>query len=102
MRLNERTNIAAGIFENNINSNELNIFPNPSNGNFTLAYTLTNSEKVSISVYDFTGKKIDVKSVNGNSGLNTLLVSGNDYAKGIYLVEIIAGDKKETKKLIIQ
>lgn len=102
MRWNEKNLISAGIFENNANLNELNIFPNPTNGNFTLVYTLASSEKVSISVYDFTGKKVDVKLTNGNLGLNTLLISGNEYAKGIYLVEIVAGNKKETKKLIIQ
>lgn len=101
MRWNEKNLASAGIFETIENINGLNIFPNPTNGNFTLVYNLASNDKVSISIYDFTGKKVDTKVSTGNSGLNTLEISGNEYAKGIYLVEISAGNKKETKKLII-
>ncbi len=101
-RWTERTCSTAGIFENTNNVISLNIFPNPTNGDFMVSYTLTNTDKVSISIYDFMGKKIGTKLVNGTLGLNTVSISGNEFAKGIYLVEIATGDKKETKKLIIQ
>ena len=101
-RWTERTCSTAGIFENTNNAISLNIFPNPTNGDFMVSYTLTNTDKVSISIYDFMGKKIGTKLVNGTLGLNTVSISSNEYAKGIYLVEIATGDKKETKKLIIQ
>jgi len=100
-RWTERTCSSAGIFENTNNMVSLSIYPNPTNGDFIVSYTLANTDKVSISIYDFMGKKVDSKVVNGTLGLNTVSVAGNEYAKGIYLVEIAAGNKKETKKLII-
>lgn len=100
-RWTERTCSTAGIFENTNNTISLNIFPNPTNGDFMVSYTLTNTDKVSISIYDFMGKKIGTKLVNGTLGLNTVSISGNEFAKGIYLVEIATGDKKETKKIIV-
>lgn len=100
-RWTERTCGSAGIFENTNSMVNLNVFPNPTNGDFMISYTLVNTDKVSISIYDFMGKKVETKLVNGILGLNTVSISGNEYAKGIYLIEIASGDKKETKKLII-
>lgn len=100
MRWTERT-CASGIDELNNSLFSLVVYPNPSTGDFSLTYSLTNNEKVSVSIYDFTGRKVDTKVSTGNSGLNTLKISGDDYAKGIYLVEISTGNKKETKKLVI-
>jgi hypothetical protein len=100
-RWTERTCGSAGIYENTNNMVSLNIYPNPSNGDFIVSYTLVNTDKVSISIYDFMGKKVDSKIVNGTLGLNTVSISGNEYAKGIYLVEITTGNKKETKKLVV-
>jgi hypothetical protein len=100
-RWTERACGTAGIIENTNNTMSLNLYPNPTNGDFLVSYTLVNTDKVSISIYDFMGKKIDSKLVNGILGLNTISISGNEYAKGIYLIEITTGNKKETKKLIV-
>ncbi len=102
MRWNERTLLAAGVDETQHPLNGLTIYPNPTTGSFTLNYTLGDVGSVFISVYDYMGKKVETKTTEGVTGSNVITLSANEYAKGIYLVEIMTGNKKETKKLIVQ
>ncbi len=102
MRWNERNTVGVGVYESQYSLSGLSLYPNPTGGNFTLNYTLANAGSVTISIYDYLGKKIETKTTTGVTGSNLVTLSGSEYSKGIYLVEIMAGDKKETKKLIVQ
>lgn len=71
----------------------IEIYPNPSNGNFTIQ----TQENFDISVYTVQGKKIFYqKNMNRQSQLSL------NQPAGIYLAEIISNGKKTTQKLIIK
>jgi M6 family metalloprotease-like protein len=76
---------------------DFKIFPNPSNGLFTLKTDETFNE-MNVEVYDITGKKVDMKKFN-NSVENTLDLQG--YPKGIYFLKIQIDGKAISKKVII-
>lgn len=75
---------------------ELSIYPNPSNGVFTIE--LSKDTKTSIEVYDVLGKM--VKSYEQNGLKSTLDLSG--YPKGIYMVKMISDGKLSSKKIILE
>ena len=73
------------------------IYPNPSNGNFTIE-TKTGLDQ--INVYSLIGtlvKTIDVKDKS-----NTVEISLRKLQTGIYLVELKNGNDKSWKKIIIE
>jgi hypothetical protein len=77
-----------------LNSSE--IYPNPSNGHFTIM-TKTNLEKVTI--YSHTGDKIRSIDVRDNSESVELSIMG--LQTGIYLIELQNSSDKSWKKIII-
>jgi hypothetical protein len=79
---------------------QLDIFPNPNQGVFTLNFE-GEAVATTILVTDITGQEIFKKVMaNFNGTFNDRLdISGN--AAGTYFLTIIQGDKKVTKNLIL-
>ncbi|MEE9350299.1 MAG: T9SS type A sorting domain-containing protein, partial [Flavobacteriaceae bacterium] len=74
----------------------LTIFPNPSRGQFTLQRASTNNMR--ITVIDITGKKV---FIDENIQDETYVFDLAHLEKGIYFAVILEGNKRLTKKLIL-
>ncbi|MEP6931400.1 MAG: endonuclease [Flavobacterium sp.] len=76
-------------------SDEIVIYPNPSNGNFNIGYT--NSEvPYSIEIVSFSGQKVFEKQ-----NITNPEIAVSHLAKGIYIVVITKEEKTTYKKIII-
>lgn len=83
--------------------NDVNIFPNPTEGEATINLSLASAGKISINVVDLTGKEV-AKVFDGmmNDGETQLPLTGtSQLSSGIYIVNIKAGESVLQKKLII-
>ena len=82
--------------ENNLKDTAFSIYPNPSsNGIFKLS--VLNQEKVSIQVFDISGRLITEKNdVRDNDQINL-----SQYQKGIYIARLSSETKNKTLKLVI-
>lgn len=78
---------------------EVEIFPNPSNGIFSIHSPALNSEEQFIEIYNMLGEKI-YSTLNSKQG--TYSVDISHYSKGIYYVKLYKGEKICTKKIIVQ
>lgn len=81
---------------------EVSLFPNPSNGSFTVSVLSDNEADVNIAVYDITSKAIFNEKFSSTKGENSFNLDLQGRAKGIYFVEVKHGETKTTKKLIIE
>ncbi|MCB0815873.1 MAG: T9SS type A sorting domain-containing protein, partial [Flavobacteriales bacterium] len=84
----------------------IDLYPNPNRGD-QLFINLTNvgSEvnTASVDIYDLTGKRVSARTIAVQDGiLNTTLHLNGDLAGGVYLVNITAGTKTRTERLVIQ
>lgn len=75
--------------------NDVSVFPNPSNGKFTIQSLKDKIERVEI--VDVFGKFVEQKMLNTNSG--TL---STDLSRGVYSVKIYSGGNSIVKKIIIE
>lgn len=74
-----------------------NIYPNPSNGNFTIA--TDNFENTTIAIYNVAGQLIK----NQNLTQNKTLIDLTTFSKGIYFVKVTTKDHvTQLKKLVIE
>jgi hypothetical protein len=86
----------AGVSINEINTSNVSLYPNPTNGEF---YVSSISNAVSITVYSVDGKVI-INSLNVNNA-NQLINLGN-VENGVYFVEVTTDSNKETIRLIVK
>lgn len=77
------------------------LYPNPNNGSFTVQFESASSQKVNIAVHDLRGRKIFDQSYN-NSGMFSQNLQLDKAQAGIYLVSITDGDKKVTKRIVVE
>ena len=82
-------------------------YPNPFNPSTTILYNLSNDELVSLEIFNLNGKKVrTLVNKYQNSGPKKVIWNGdNNHGQqvpaGMYLYSIIAGDVKQTKKMLL-
>lgn len=79
-------------------------YPNPFNPSTTIKFGIPKASKVSLNVYDITGRLVSVILNNAplNAGTVTHNFNGTDLASGVYFYSLIVNDEKfDTKKMIL-
>lgn len=83
--------------------NKFNVYPNPSNGNTSIEYSITNDSDVSLEIYNVLGVKV-AELVSGRKSVGTYKVNiqeNNNLRSGIYFVRLSINGKANTKQLVI-
>jgi hypothetical protein len=73
-------------------------YPNPFTASFNLSLTTSSTEKVSIMVYDMTGRQLEQREVPSNSMMEQQL--GDSYPTGVYNVIVTQGKQVKTLRVI--
>ncbi|MBK8708280.1 MAG: T9SS type A sorting domain-containing protein [Flavobacteriales bacterium] len=85
---------------------DLTMYPNPNRGDqlyINLSAVDADVNTVSVDIYDLTGKRISARTIAVQDGfLNSVLDLNGEIASGLYMVNITAGDKIYTERLVIQ
>lgn len=81
---------------------EAGVYPNPTNGQFTLTFSTDVTQSTQIRVTDLTGRPVIEKNVNSVVGRNELSFNLNDYSAGLYFVNVKTSSESRTFKLIVQ
>jgi len=84
----------------------LTMYPNPNNGEqvaINLSAVENEVNTISVDIYDLTGKRVIAKTIAVADGMvnSTLELNGN-LNSGVYMVNITAGAKTYTQRLVIQ
>ena len=85
------------VKENNNFSNNVHLYPNPTNGSLTI--TFDNFKPTTIRIVDLTGRTIQTQNVNNTS--KSISLDLNDLEKGIYFIHLNEGSKSAVKKVIL-
>ena len=77
-------------------------YPNPFNSTTTIEYSIPNTQRVMIKIFDIQGREV-AKLVNGNMEAGTYEVKfdGSKYASGIYFYRLSSADYLEVKKMVL-
>jgi hypothetical protein len=82
---------------------DLLVLPNPvTGGKATLKYTLTQAGRVQIAVYNTNGQAEILSDTYRSAGTHTLDWNTTGKAKGLYIVNMLAGDKKSSVRLLVK
>jgi hypothetical protein len=83
-------------------SSEVNIFPNPTNGVFTLEADFASAGAVRVELFNLVGDKVLSLNDMSNGGLFRTTVDMGSLATGVYNVVVTAGNERWTLRLVRQ
>jgi flagellar hook assembly protein FlgD len=92
---------------NNIGKNLLTNYPNPFSNKTTISFSLPQTTKVSIKIFDMQGELIKILAeAQMQAGAHEILWNakdkkGNAVNAGIYFLKLEAGNYSQTKKLVV-
>jgi hypothetical protein len=79
---------------------DLQIYPNPTEGTFTVSYTSNNAETAVINILNALGQFVVSKNTNGANP--SVAFHLEDIAPGTYTVEIISGNRSVHRQIIVE
>jgi len=80
----------------------VNVSPNPAQDNVNLSYNSLNEGQGLIQVFDAQGKLAMERVITFNKGLNRVNLNMNNLENGIYLVEVLKGNSRESVRLLMK
>ena len=92
-------NVNVGI--NELTSENITLFPNPTHGNCTLAMDASVEESIEIRITDLAGRTLIDKEFSLQPGRNELLLPLANQASGVYFVTVQGNNFNFTRKLIL-
>ena len=93
-------NAPVGLKDLSNNNNFLSLYPNPCSDNFTIEFE-NEKEQFELAVYNSIGSKVITENKKLSVGKNKVNVNTQSLSPGIYFIQISQGEKKLTKKIII-
>jgi hypothetical protein len=90
-----------GIDDEIANSYELNVFPNPNDGNFTLSFNGVEKADYQIDLKNALGQSVYTETVNGFVGNYAKALNLEKYGKGVYMISISNTKHQAVQKMII-
>ena len=92
--------VTTGIEEANSTLSTFDIYPNPFTNNATIAFTLKNSENVSVEIYNMLGAKVcNIQNGLLGAGMQQINLNGQNLASGLYFVKLTAGNYSISQKI---
>lgn len=83
--------------------NKVNAFPNPTNGTTTFSIELASESNIEISLTNLMGQTVrKLVSEQASSGTHQYTVDLSDLTAGVYFYDIIAGQGRITRKLVVK
>jgi hypothetical protein len=103
---NDTIGVVSNIYESSNNYHKYfhlsQNYPNPFNPSTTIEFTLPKSDFVELKVYNILGKEVTTMVSNKlNQGNHAYTFDGKNLASGIYYYQLVAGDFREVKKMIL-
>lgn len=77
-------------------------YPNPFNPDTIISFTLAESEKVKIEIYNNLGEKVDeIFNEEANAGIHRVKWSARNFSSGVYYFKLISDNFSSTKKMVL-
>jgi len=91
-----------GVESDFASKSSLTVYPNPSTGQISVSFEVTNQSSYTLEVRNMIGQSIYEELISDFSGSYNTQLSLSDYAKGIYIVSLSNGAESLIKKVAIQ
>jgi PKD repeat protein len=94
-------NIVLGIAEQG-EIDELSLYPNPTEGELNLHFSVDNAQIAAIQIQDITGKIAKAHTVNAVTGSNLVLLDTANLAAGTYFITLKIGESQKVMQFVVK
>lgn len=94
-------NIVLGIAEQG-KINELSLYPNPTEGELNLHFSVSDAQVAHVQIQDVTGKIAQNHVVNAAAGSNLVMMDTANLASGTYFVTIKVGEAQKVLQFVVK
>ncbi len=91
--------VTVGINEIPVATNDILVYPNPTNGSFVLSFTGDDNSESSIRIYNLAGQVVVEKQLSQAVGLNTVDFDLSSFSQGMYILELASTNAKGEKSI---
>jgi hypothetical protein len=99
---NLNANVVGELFAMATSESWVRVYPNPAQDNVNLSYNTVEAGQGFIRVFDAQGKLAFERVMTFTEGLNNVNLNMNELENGIYIVEVLKGDSRESVRLLMQ
>jgi hypothetical protein len=95
--------VTVGINDRMIKHNEFNLFPNPTNSEINLNFTIAERSKMLFTIYDSQGRiMMNSKEIEYDNGIYTEKFNVLNYHSGVYFLQILKNEQRIIKTFIVK
>ena len=91
--------VVSGIEFTELDEN-ISIYPNPTNGQFKVNFSDTWKGDVDCNIIDIFGRSIYSRILDNNNSTSSHSIDISDSNDGIFIVQLVQGDKKTMQKIV--
>jgi hypothetical protein len=96
------TQTVTGLGFEELNVYQLSVYPNPSQGEFSVSFNASITEAYTIKVYDEVGRLVYNENIENQNGQYIKEVKLGEVASGIYNVTLSNGSNEVTRKVVVK
>lgn len=82
--------------------NGLAVYPNPTDEELTVDFSVHTAQEVIVTVQDVSGKIAQQNVINANEGSNLVLMNTQNLSSGIYFLEVKTGGARQVKQFVVK
>ncbi len=94
--------VTAGLDEQSALINGLEVYPNPTDGEVNVSFSIPTDENVTVQIQDVSGKLAQTHAIKANSGTNLVMMDAKDLSSGLYFLTIQMGTSKKTVQFVVK
>jgi hypothetical protein len=81
---------------------DMEVYPNPNKGQFTLRYESTNENPVSILLVDALGREVYRNQTSAVTGTNEWMIEPQNLTSGVYMLRLKVGEMDKVIKVVVE
>ncbi len=89
------------IDDNILSATEIDIYPNPSDGNFNISFNVLEKASYKLELKNAIGQIVYKETLDNYSGYYSKQINIGDYKKGVYIMSLTSGKNELIKKVVV-
>ena len=94
--------VVLGINETPLEVSNFELFPNPTEGELNVHFSIPSDKQVLVSIQDLTGKTIQTEKINGVLGSNLVVLNTQNLSPGMYLLNTQIGNIQKVSQFVVK